>query len=436
MLRQAGGDVRLESVALPASEPRRFDLAPPSDWVTVVVPLGVGKSADLVQRSAGARAAIARCDGSRLAITIERPDGRRQELPPVDDDAFERFDLRVHVVGGSGLRRGFRVTRGLVAPAAGPVLDLFGGRIPLAPGDYSVTLESAPASPAGRVTGSAPLVAAGGHLYLEADGGAGRPLRFVVDTAASGSVVARAALPAGVEVAPVESVEYGPDGARRGATTAQGLGGAAAVGYGRAALPALRVGSIRFDEVEIGVVDRLPELDGAPLDGILGLDLLRRAAVARLERGGDGGMLRLLEAATQGAGAELPFEIAGGHLYLPAKVDDVPVHLLLDSGARLSMLPRALAAKLPRLSAAGAAESVHGLDGRPIDARPMVASRLDLGGLELTAPTFAVLEDASLFESSGLGAQAAILGDDLLRRFPALELDFAAGRARFWSPLP
>lgn len=190
------------------------------------------------------------------------------------------------------------------ARARGPRLDADG------PGGGSVTMEWLPLA-------RGPY----GHLHVRARLGGSEPLWFVVDTAAAGSLVAaevarRLELPAG-EPGIVRTIHGDQEVAGRVGTVAVG------------GLPAVET---RFSEMT------LPwSIDGEPVAGLLGRDVLGRFAVAIDVAAPRLGMGARFDAARLGldapAGAWRTLVLEEGHPVIEARFEGRAARFKLDTGA-------------------------------------------------------------------------------------------------------
>lgn len=421
--------VALETVAMPATG--ELVVSRP-DLVTVVLPFGIGRSGDLVPKGRRPARLVARVQDGQLLLDIAGADGRGRALPPVALADLERLDLRVHATGAGGRKGAFTIRgNGPAVVAGGPVLDMFGGKIPLADGDWSLTTETTERAPMAALQGSADCLWNDGLVFTQVRGPGGRLGRFVIDTAAGVTVVARGFLGADAVIEPIEGLEHSAAGVRVVPGAMGGAGGDVGGLLGAADLDALELGGVKVAGVRANVVDVLPELGGGPVAGILGLDVLSRCGRLRLERGaGDAGKLSFDPAPRRGEAAiTCPFTIVAKLIVLPATLDGVSASLVLDTGARGSLLPESLAARAKLPPAAAAAREFRGLDGRPLPARPVQVARLALGGAA-AGPAVFFAGEVPVLTALGLGAGSGLLGGDLLDAWPCLEIDFAAGVVR------
>lgn len=420
--------VALETVALPAGGEWAIERP---DLITIVLPFGIGQSGDLVPRNRRPARLAARLDGGALKVTATSADGTSRPLPPITVADLAGLDLRVNVSGPGGRQQAFSIAaNGPARAVTGPVIDMFRGQVPLGPGDWSITTEVTEHARAAGLAGVVPLERRDNLLFAQVAGPDGRKGRFVVDTGAGVTVVARSFLPPGARVEPIEAVEHSDAGSRVVPGAMGGAGGDVASLLGATDLETLRLGALSVEGVRANVVGSLPELGGAPVAGILGLDVLSRCDRLRLDHVDAANATLTFAAGPAGADqyvASCPFTVVARHLMVPAKLDGLGVSLVLDTGARGSLIPTSLAvhAKLPDATAAAAAREFRGLDGRPLPARPVRVGQMMLGSAS-QGPAVFFAADLPVLKALGLDENAGLLGGDLLAGYRWIELDFQA----------
>lgn len=424
LLVERQGGIALEAVRIPAGERRALALRPASGVISFILPLGEGKSADLI-RGAGGGSIAAACAGEELTVSVHRADGGVRSLPPVSGSDLARLELRVNLKRGDGFERAFAVSSYTAVRAApGPVLDLFGGRLPLGPDDWAITLEASASAALTPVEGEVSLLFDGEHLFAEGVLGSGRRALFVVDLAAASCVVRLDLLPPGTDVVAVSAVSHESGGAVAADARPIGVSGPVAGPSRRATIPGLVLGDLAFGAVEATVLDSLPQIGGREIGGIVGLDLLRRARVLEIAFG-DGEHARLrLGASARLTGPALPFSLADRHLFLAGEVAGQALSLVVDTGAKVSLVGEELSRDLALEALAGSGIELRGLDRLAVVAPRARARQLRLAGESFADVDFAVVPELAALRAWGLEPRAAILGNDFWRRFRVLELDF------------
>jgi predicted aspartyl protease len=257
------------------------------------------------------------------------------------------------------------------------------------------------------------------------------PYNFIVDTGANRSVVA-------IEVAAAMGL------ANQAQSPVHGIAGIE------------MADTVEVDRLTVGLVTarnlRLPLLgaDRLGADGLLGIDVLRNRLVTldfvnnklTISSGrGDlssrdlGEQARLFDLSNSPT-LTVPARSGLGQLVIvDAAVGDIPVQAFLDSGsqdtvANLEVKTRALA-RHPHL-----AQNLTTVELLSATGQTAKGDLFALPGLHIGSATLddisAVFADLHTFEIWGLGRQPALLiGMDVLRRFEAVDLDFAHRLVRF-----
>jgi len=436
LLRESIGGVELEKVEIADGDELTFDGA---DVITVVVPVGTGQSGDLVKKDQRDGSFTIRSVDGELLISKKRSDGREMSYPPVKIADLSGYDLRVNIAGGEGTKMAFMISGyDETRVDDGPVIDMFAGMIPLEDGDYSITLEISEAAPRAGVSGETAVLYEEGFILAEGELSDGRKGWFIVDFGASGTVISKEFLPAWVDIEEVKGLEYSDKGRREVKSVMSGAGGEVTGFLGNAHPGDLKFGDVMFPDVSVRVIEAMPAFGSRKIAGILGLDLLRLCDRIAFEypRSGPGMMMmqgRHTIAETDAPSAEVPFYLVAKHIFLDGEVNEVPVSLLLDTGARSSIISASIADKA-RLGEAPSGEKgeLRGLDGTPVQSKSVIADRLRLGDwLRSDVPLLAA--DLSVFESIGLRQGGGIIGNDFLDDYRLIEIDFTRGVVSLWK---
>jgi hypothetical protein len=436
VLRESESGVVLERVTLVEGEELVFE---PGEVVSVILPFGVGMSGDVIQAENRTAAIGVLCDGGYIRTTI-RPDGGEPRLLPdvLLADAIE-LDMRVNVTPGEGEKRAF-VVRGYetVESADGPVVDMFGGAIPISAGEYSITTETTPAEDAPHVVGAVPLRVSDGFLLVSGRAAGGEDELFVVDFGAGGTVVTRDFLPAGTEIDPLLAVEHSPDGVRELPGVMTGAGGDVEGFLGAALIHELILGEVVVPHPSVGVIGEMPVWGEEPIAGILGLDVLDAGGVASVTLGLDGdGLLEFRpagEPVPDGA-VELPFTTAADHIFVEGALGDVSITFLFDTGARSTIVPLGLADAAALSAGSLPDRDFRGLDGAYLPARSVRAEGFELSGVPFD-PFDIYAADLPVLEGLGLDEESGLLGIDFILQFGRIDVDFSAGVIRLWREAP
>jgi hypothetical protein len=429
-LRQSGSEVTVDSVVLKDGE---MKVLPQHEAISLILPYGsVGMSGDVVQKAQRTGMIAILYRGGEIRARIRNADGSERDLPAVKVEDLPALDIRINITGGAGYRKAY-VVRSYreVESAPGPVIDMFGGKVPIGDGDFAITTEIRPHAPAPRLDGSAPMEFDDGVLYVWGEIAGAVSGWFIVDVGAGGTALDSRMLPPGTDVRPVRAVEHSDSGTRDVAGIMHGAGGEVAGFLGQAVLPHLRIGSLEFAAARVNVVKEFPAF-GRKVAGVLGIDLLGRAAVVSLDFA-DPHMLRLSsKGSPERAGAvPVPFSVAVKHLFVEGSVDGVPVRLLVDTGARRTLIGREIADKANLRLDHDQVWTARGLDDHRLELPSAVAARLSIGSTELRDQRIHVGELPAL-RAMGLQNTGGLLGTDVLGRFDRVEVDFTGSVIWFY----
>jgi len=421
----------VELLRVPADQVRVF---PPGGVPALVAPIllvGRGMAGDLVA-AAEPRVVAIRCTAGEVRVSLRAPDGSGpRDLPAVAASNYARYELRVNVTDDRKQGVAFLVREGRVERADGPVLDIFQGQVPMAPGDVAITLEvREPRAAVASLVGTAALTALGPWAGIQVALPGGRTARFVLDLGASQTAVARQLLPPGTPLHELVAVELSARGTRNLAASAGGAGGAAkAVGH-VADLAWLEVGGLRVDSVHPLVMDQPLIAGDDTVFGIVGLDVLRRAGRVRGNFAAPNGPSTLtLGGPALVGGLELPLREVQGLLLVEGRAGTVPLLWLLDSGARVSVVPDDVARREGWVRGDEPVDSLRGIDETPIPSRPAVVPPPRLGSWQAPSVPF-VAASFPVIGALGLTDATGILGQPFFRAVGEIEIDFARGVLR------
>jgi len=436
VLKESSGDISIEKLDIEEGEVLELD---GRDVITVLIPLGAGQSGDMVKKDIRTGTITARLEDGELKVEKKQDDGRQMSFPTVKIADLSSYDMRVNVAGGDGTKKAVMIKAdGDAEDDDGPVIDMFAGMIPLEDGDYSITLEISPAEEPEIVAGEATLYYEDGFLITEGALSDGRKGWFIIDFGASGTVVEKDFLPSYVDIKEVKALEYSGLGRREVKGEMTGAGGEVTGYLGRAAPGDLFFGDVRFRDVDVNVIDSMPDFGTRKIVGILGLDLMQRCERIAFEypRSGPGVLMmggRHTLAGTDSPTASVRFHYVADHLFLDGEVNEVPVSFLLDTGARSSILSASKAEEAGLRETDGAGRGkLRGLDGNEVETVSVVADRLGLGGwLRSEVPFFSA--DLSVFESIGLRRGGGLIGNDFLDDYVLVEIDFEDDVISLWE---
>lgn len=429
VLERQGADVVLRRELLEEGEVAVYTRDVRSGVVALVLPVGPGRSADLV-RMADADRIVVRFAGGRLSAQVRRAEGDPVLLPTRALADLRREHVRISVTIADSLRRAFHLWGydSVTADPIGPAENLFAGRLPpeMARTGAVVQTETWSSAPAAAACGIAPLER-DRWLFVRGRRADGAEAWFVLDLGAAESIVSRAFVADGQPIEPLSVAEHSAAGTRRLPYAPAGATGSVQSVLGATTFASLAFGSARFDSAAFTVLAELPQVFGRPVAGILGLDLLRGCRHLRIEadRGRRTASLVLERAPSALAPiAQVPFSWVGSHLMVRGTLSGRDTRWILDSGSPGMVLDSLGAPPLAPATAQAPAASLGGLDGARIAARVGRVRDLALGALTASAlearvaplPVFAPLREP--------GVALGVLGVDALLQAQTLEIDF------------
>jgi len=400
--------------------------------IDVILPVGPGGSGNMASLSDGRTLTIV-CGQGKIKVT----DGAHGEGWTRPDRTIEDLalrDVRVSVTGGDGLSRAFLIERNerVVVDEVGPVVDLFAGKVPLGPRDYSVFTDTERQKSGGTVEGSAELTV-DRWPFVRASVGGSEPAWFLVDIGAGTTVVSRSFLPEGTEVREAGMVQYSGAGREVLKYAPEGATGKVQTVAGHADLPLLQIGDLRFPGVTVDVMEEIPDFFRRPIAGILGMDLMGRAPFIALTLAGEEPRLELSSKpwADSCGALELPFSVVRTHFMVRGKIRDASIAFILDSGAPTSFLDGQAAEAAGLTVDPDSATEGGGLDGGKVPILDGGSATLELGGASYDAVPFRVSDLGAFATLRGNGQLAGLLGNDFFARFRRVILDRDGRVARF-----
>jgi hypothetical protein len=140
LIKEANTGIEIEKTII---ENNRVEVINDPNVISVVFTLGEGMNGDMIQASKRKGMIIAQCVNNTLKLKIRNADGTEKPLPDINTEDSKDLDIRVNVIGGNGERKAFLIQHyETIIHDKGPVLDMFGGKLPVANGDYLITTES------------------------------------------------------------------------------------------------------------------------------------------------------------------------------------------------------------------------------------------------------------------------------------------------------
>lgn len=432
LLKREAGQLALEQVDIPNGEMRVFISNPETGVIDVIIPIGPGGSGSVAQ-TGQQHMITARNDGGTMKVAVQDASGNRHDYPERPMSELVKFDTRLSVIADDGLSASFRIDRydRVYTDTVGPVMDLFGGVVPLQKGDYVLTSNTQRSNVKYDWQGHVPLEYHNGYLFTTVTGPDGRKGTFVVDIGAALSVVCESFLPKGTDITESYMIEYSAKGKRQLKYEPGGGTGPIRTVKGQATLPTLAFGDVTLTDVGVDVITSLPELRGTAIDGIIGMDIMRAAPAIRLEYGPHAG-LTVGDALHVSAKTTLtlPFSRIGDLLYVKGAVSGTPVYFIMDSGSPSCVMPPASLQLTGAELKSDSAVTYKGGGGQQWEGTVGTIDGLSVGNQTFADQPF-LIGDIHVLQRLGPNQASGLLGNSFFSQFAAMEIDFDDQVVRF-----
>jgi len=278
-------------------------------------------------------------------------------------------------------------------------------------------------TPETRACGRVPLER-GSYLFARGQRGDGVEGWFIVDLAASETIVERSFVPERQAIEPLGGTEYSSAGVRRLRYGPAGATDSIETVVGRTVFPSLAFGTLNVARARVTVLERMPDVFGRPVAGILGIDVLRGCGRLVLDLAPAGPpVLTLAAAAFRGrADAVTPFRSVGAHVMVSGSLERTPALWILDTGSPGTVVDSSGAP--PLAAAEGGPESRPGLAGPGIAPRHARAAALRVGALEHRDVPCEVTPLGAFASLREPGHALGVLGLAEIARASRIEVDF------------
>jgi len=425
LLKESAGTVYLEPLHI--NERESISLRQ-NEFITFILPVGPGKSGDIIQSNGERNTVKVSASSGELAVSVTRSDGSERLLPPVKADDLSNYLIRVNVISGKGLKKAFFINNySEYGEADGPVFDLFGGKIPLADDDYSVTTEVTESKKINYISGSAPLETYDNLLFVKGMVQDGAEGYFIIDFGAGRTVISSEFVPSGNKISEIRSIEYSPEGTKTSKGEIGAVGGNVSGLLGNTVISKLTFGSLELREQQVSVLDKLPVIAGKKITGIIGIDILQKAPVVSIEYnyGNPGKIIFKSGLKTTGDYINIPFSLTGRQIFINGQINGRQVEFLFDTGARYSFISEGLGL----ITNDKYSMNVRGLDGNIITAKNVEVKDFSLGKSEFGFRNF-YSADLPVINNIGLNKTGALLGGDFFKSFKKVIVDFSSSVIR------
>lgn len=426
--RDASG-IALASGALADGDVTSLPVGDPA-FIAPVIAVAEGQSGGLYQPD-NATLVEAHCEQSVLTLVAIAAGSPPREIMSHPMAVLAGWRVSLSIIGHDGSKARWRLDRWSRAVREdGPVQDLFQGKLPIPPGGYVVTtsISTADTGSTGALQGEARVRLVSGYPLVWLNAG-GKRLRAVLDTAAALTIVRKDALPDSAVFADAVMEQSSAHSAVQLPMSGAGAGGTV-TGFSSTTLSVVDIGTAHLEQVRVLALDDLPVIDNAPIDAILGLDILRMADSFALEQAANGNWRLQLGANGPGTADHVDADLAmvdtGALFALRGAVGNAPAYWIPDTGSPHSVLPTGLAERANVET--GPPAQGRGLDGASLALRDATVPHAAIGDLQLTN-VGAKVGNLPILAKLGQG-DTGLLGGNVLFGFRKIEFDFKAGRVR------
>ena len=199
---------------------------------------------------------------------------------------------------------------------------------------------------------------------------------------------------------------------------------------GKTTLPQLTVGGLQFENANVMVIDRMPEIGGHRIAGILGVDMLRRAEIAVFMYGDTP---RLLLKSRERPAAEgalvVPMRIENDYVLIDGKLNNQPVHFLIDTGSPESYIPVKTVRATGAAAMPNSTRTITLLDGSEATVRDAKVKSLDIAGRSFSAADFRIGE-LPVFDMLPGDVTPVLLGNSFLGAMQSVQFNFTEKTVR------
>ena len=401
--------------------------------ITIILPLSEGKAANFVNPSDREGAIIVENSNGQLNITFKSGDGEEKTYPSISYDKLKTFQTRVNIINGMGYKQAFIIDNyDIIKEDDGPVIDLFGGMIPMEANDYSITLETRTKGPNTIISGSVPFIKIDSWIVVEAKLPNGKTGKYIVDTGASGGLVLiQSALPENIEISKLTAIAYSKEGSTEKKGQMQAATGTVEDDnfLGVAQLSSFELGDIILSDLEISVLKEFPEfLEKHNIIGVIGIEILKRAEIIRIENiNEDRGIVKFISQEKQHSDSfdyHYTLNTAYNLLFIKGAIQEIPIDFLIDIGARRSVIASSLVANNHFEYSAISNSGVVGISGEKTDAIEGKFSEIRLENELFKEVHFLISSNLFATKTMGLEKSGVLLGMSFFSQFRTLEIDF------------
>lgn len=423
LLKNSDTGLEIEKIDIAENETQVF-VCGTGGYITVILPVSAGTSGDFVK--AGSKSVmIARYTEGKLKISVQKADGTQKELLTKTPEELSRFNIKVNVIS-TDVKKVFKISGYEKAEVDdnSPVIDMFQGKIPINPGDYSITTEITDAEKSLKLDGEFDIRLHGGYYFTELVLNNSRKVNAVIDLAAAQSFLIRSAVPSGIETFNTSSTMVSAEGNETIESSLSGFGGSI-TGLQACEVTESMLGTVKTGKWTYFVIDSLKTVDGVKIEAIVGLDILKNADFLTMQIPAEknGKVVLGSRSLLNEPSAAIAFTLSQGHIFFKGLVNGTESSFLLDSGSPFCIFPQSAAKMFNVNTTTG--KKIFGADGNEIKTETGSIENISIGGIGINNID-CLFTDSPIFAKYGLESNGGLIGTSLLNRLQYLEIDLTS----------
>lgn len=416
------GVPQIEKDVITKDETKVYICSGESGIISVVFPVSPGLSGDFVKLSEK-KILVVRNVNDELIFSLKNADGTLKEILKAPVNTLSQNDYKINLVS-KDLRKAFKISayETISEDKDSPVMNMFGDKITPQENEFIITTEIKAASSGYLEGGNTKLNFTGNYFLSEVKIG-NEVCNFVLDLAATNSIIVKNKIPAGIKTEELTAQQYSAEGRQDVEAPSSGFGGNIQ-NMKTCTLPDITLGSVSLKETNFYVMDSLFNLKGKQIDGIVGMDILQKFEAVTFNIDSTKAVDLLLGnnySKNTGNAISIPFTITNGHIFVKGKIGNSDVNFIVDTGSPLSFIQTKLAEK-ESISGEKSVE-VKGADGKKISTQKGEIAAIYIG--ENLIKNFKTqIVDSPLLNSLGMKESAGLLGNSFLKNYKQVSINF------------
>lgn len=423
LIKETGNRIEMEKLSI---QNNGVEVVTDPSVITVVLTLGEGLNGDMVTKASRGGMLVIQCKDGQLKIKKREASGAERVLPDMNVTSLAAYSIRVNIVGGNGQKKAFKILNyDNFSEDQGPVIDMFGGRIPIQAGDYLITTETKKSQQYKRQLEKVGFIKIDGWMVVPFRMPDGTQQKFVVDMAATTTVVDKSILSSTSEIQSIESVAY--DGTSKKVSTGIMQGATGDVSstdlLGRTILSDCVLGTLTVKDLWVSVLNKFPTfLTDHGIRGILGLDVLKQFdKVSFIDIDKESGVV-LFGGLPASVSTAFKMTSSGGLYFTEGSIGGIPIQFVFDTGARQTTLGKELVKdKRIEISHRGVRQ-ISGINGAMQEVETGVVKEILLH-TKVTKDVEVSIADVSALQAIGQ-EKAALLGMSFFSKFKSMYFHF------------